>query len=84
MLRNAARAGMRVARSAVAGKAVAATPETVEARRVICMACEFMKTWEKDERFHRCGKCGCWLDGKYLAKLRVATERCPVGKWEAQ
>lgn len=84
VLMNAVTAGGRVARSAVLGKRIKAEPETIEARRALCLACEFCKPWEKDSSFHKCTKCGCWLDGKYFSKLAIATERCPVGKWEAQ
>lgn len=41
-----------------------------------CRACEF---WNP-QGFHytgRCMKCGC----STWAKLRMATERCPIGKW---
>ena len=34
--------------------------------------------------YHRCAQCGCWLDGDYLAKARLATESCPVGRWEGE
>ena len=46
-------------------------------RLAICKACEF---WDPSGFIGtgRCQKCGC----STWAKLRMATERCPVGKWE--
>ena len=53
-------------------------PEILAKRESICRACD---QWDS-EAFHstgRCRKCGC----STWAKLRMATERCPLGKWEA-
>jgi predicted Zn-ribbon and HTH transcriptional regulator len=53
-------------------------PEILAERESICRACD---QWDS-EAFHstgRCRKCGC----STWAKLRMATERCPLGKWEA-
>lgn len=46
-----------------------------EARKKICASCEH---WNADAfgGLGRCGKCGC--SG---VKLRLATSKCPVGKW---
>ncbi len=41
-------------------------------RLELCDPCEFKKD-------ARCGKCGCYL----RAKVKMATEACPVGKWMA-
>jgi hypothetical protein len=53
-----------------------ASEETLAARLAACHACEF---W--DARGFggsgRCRKCGCSTQ----AKLRMATAKCPVGKW---
>lgn len=49
-----------------------ASEEEFNRRRAICFACDLYDA-EKD----RCAKCGCGLK----AKPRLATERCPVGKW---
>ena len=50
--------------------------ETLAAREEICRGCEF---WDSEalNGTGRCRKCGCatW------AKLRMATEKCPIGKW---
>jgi hypothetical protein len=45
-------------------------------RHAICSACEY---WEAGAFLGsgRCEKCGC----STKAKLRLATEKCPVGKW---
>jgi hypothetical protein len=47
-------------------------------RLEICQGCDF---WDAQGFSHtgRCKKCGC----STWAKLRLATERCPIGKWEA-
>ena len=41
-------------------------------RKKICRKCEFWKAG-------KCKKCGCSTD----FKMRMATERCPIGKWES-
>lgn len=48
------------------------------AREAICRACP---EWDAAalNATGRCRKCGC----STWAKLRMATERCPLGKWEA-
>ena len=49
---------------------------TLENRLNACQSCEF---WNSSG-FHgtgRCMKCGC----STWAKLRMATEKCPIGKW---
>jgi hypothetical protein len=47
-------------------------------RKSICQACEFWSP-EGFRGTGKCTKCGCstWV------KLRMATERCPIGKWQA-
>jgi hypothetical protein len=47
-------------------------------REATCRACEW---WDAAalNATGRCRKCGC----STWAKLRMATERCPLGKWEA-
>ena len=49
--------------------------ETLSARKAICDKCEF---WDSTAFFGRgkCRKCGC-----SSAKLRLASEKCPIGKW---
>ncbi len=52
-----------------------ADPQTVEARRVACDDCEFLK-----EGFlvgPICRKCGCAL----RVKTVLLTAECPVGRW---
>jgi len=52
--------------------------EILESRQSICRQCS---EWDADalNKTGRCKKCGC----STWAKLRMATERCPIGKWEA-
>jgi len=53
-------------------------PEILAAREATCRACP---EWDAADLNNtgRCRKCGC----STWAKLRMATERCPLGKWEA-
>jgi hypothetical protein len=51
-------------------------PELFTQRITICKGCEF---WDESGFVNtgRCKKCGCSTQ----AKLRMATEKCPIGKW---
>jgi hypothetical protein len=53
-------------------------PEALASREATCRACP---EWDAQalNATGRCRKCGC----STWAKLRMATERCPLGKWEA-
>jgi hypothetical protein len=53
-----------------------ADPETFNARLETCRGCEF---WDESGFVNtgRCQKCGCSTQ----AKLRMATEKCPISKW---
>ena len=52
-------------------------PEILATREATCRACP---EWDATAMggTGRCAKCGC----STWAKLRMATERCPLGKWE--
>ena len=52
--------------------------ESLALRESICKSCN---EWDATalNGTGRCRKCGC----STWAKLRMATERCPIGKWEA-
>jgi hypothetical protein len=52
-------------------------PEALATREATCKACP---EWDAQalNKTGRCRKCGC----STWAKLRMATERCPIGKWE--
>lgn len=54
-------------------------PEALATREATCRACP---EWDAQalNNTGRCRKCGC----STWAKLRMATERCPLGKWEAE
>ena len=55
-----------------------ASKDDLEKRQSICKKCD---EWDSVS-FNgtgRCRKCGC----STWAKIRMATERCPLGKWEA-
>jgi hypothetical protein len=53
-----------------------ASSDLLEQRLSICGGCEF---WDSAAFANtgRCNKCGCSTQ----AKLRIATEKCPAGKW---
>lgn len=53
-------------------------PEILATREATCRACP---EWDAAalNATGRCRKCGC----STWAKLRMATERCPLAKWEA-
>jgi len=58
-------------------KGFAATDEeTLWTRTKICGSCEFWNATAL-RGTGRCMKCGC----STWAKLRMATEKCPIGKW---
>ncbi|MDB5342008.1 MAG: hypothetical protein JWP89_385 [Schlesneria sp.] len=67
--------------SAMARWAVAGMPrrsqEEIEARLTICQTCEFLQN-------NHCSKCGCACiaTNQVVNKLALATEKCPLGKWE--
>jgi hypothetical protein len=63
----------RTAKAAVTAQSVLAAPSTYASRAELCAACEL---WIPERK--RCRKCGCRTD----LKLRLAQERCPLGKWE--
>jgi hypothetical protein len=69
---NAARALGRVVGAAVTGQAVLVPPEVRDTRWAQCMTCVHLVN-------DKCRLCGC----RFLAKIALATERCPIGRWEA-
>lgn len=73
-MRSALNAGHNFAASGFA----ATPPEALAARQDTCKACP---EWDSAalNATGRCRKCGC----STWAKLRMATERCPLGKWDA-
>jgi len=73
-----ARAGQAAQRFASSGFAIT-HPEALATREATCRACP---EWDATalNATGRCRKCGC----STWAKLRMATERCPIGKWEAE
>lgn len=72
--KSVTRAVTRFARSGFA----TTPPEILAAREATCRACD---QWDAAalNATGRCRRCGC----STWAKLRMATERCPLGKWEA-
>jgi len=74
ILKQAGHAAHRFARAGFA----TTPPEALATREATCRACP---EWDAAalNATGRCRKCGC----STWAKLRMATERCPLGKWEA-
>lgn len=72
MVKNVGKAAVK---SAASGFKIV-TDAQYEERTNICKSCEF---WKKDAfaGTGQCVKCGC----STKAKLKLATEKCPIGKW---
>ena len=49
--------------------------DIVNKRLDICKSCEFLF-----KPTNTCKKCGCFMN----AKTKIATQRCPIGKWEKE
>ena len=73
---NVAGAVVRVISAVVHGEPVKANPAVHDARLAICGDCEFNVGRRLGVNV-KCTRCGCGG-----VKLHLATERCPVGKWE--
>jgi hypothetical protein len=69
-IKNAAVALVKVTSTVTSGNPIVAPEEEIEKRKTICESCEFLNG-------HRCAKCGCVFN----YKIRLATQRCPVGRW---
>jgi hypothetical protein len=69
--RNFAGAIGRSVVAAVTGNVVFCTPDQESERESICFHCDKLVNGT-------CILCGC----QYRKKIRLATERCPIGKWE--
>jgi hypothetical protein len=68
---NLAGAMGRAAVATVTGEQVWCTPDQESERESICFYCDKLVGG-------RCILCGC----EYRKKIRIATERCPIGRWE--
>ena len=82
---RAAGAVTRAFKAAVQGKPVHVPDAEFRRRLAVCASCDqcrIIPNKERTKEYHRCLACGCWLDGKYAAKARLATEECPKGLWE--
>ena len=74
-IRNVGSAAWRLAKALLSGEDILRSESEVESIRAICHACEFYRKSDG-----RCAKCGCSLDN-FIAKTKLKTEKCPVGKW---
>lgn len=72
--RNVLAAASRAALAVVTGHAVIVPAGVLAERSDLCLSCEFNMLRESGGI--RCAKCGCTG-----AKVRLATEACPIGKW---
>lgn len=82
MAKNAINAVVRVGSAAMSGESVLVSQAVYDARMVVCSACpKVMPIHKHGQTWHRCTLCGCWLDGKHVAKARLATETCPESRW---
>ena len=53
--------------------------DVINRRWDICKACPELTA------SNRCKKCGCFMKaGDKFVKIRLATARCPIGKWEKE
>ena len=48
-----------------------------EHRLFICRDCPHYQAAPVE----KCTQCGCHLNGLILAKVKMASEKCPIGKW---
>jgi hypothetical protein len=83
---NASKAAGRTFVAAVRGKRVLARGRTVINRLAQCQTCDQALPTPEKPQLLRCVQCGCWLNGTHptKSKVKLATERCPLGKWEAE
>lgn len=76
--RNALGAAARVMGAVITGGRLQRSHEEVQAILKICQGDESApqcEQWRPDKK--RCYKCGCYMS----FKAKVATEKCPLGKW---
>ncbi len=66
-----------IARWTAAGRPMRSKPE-IEARLAVCQACPELTP---DSVCRRCG-CQCQETERVMNKLALATEKCPLGKWQ--
>jgi hypothetical protein len=74
-MKNARAAAQRVITRSLRGGKVAVSADETEKRLSICQQCEFFRTSDGT-----CSQCGCFI----RLKAKLATEACPLEKWEAQ
>lgn len=70
--KNLANMAKIIASDSLKGKRLLTNKKEQEERLSICKTCSFY-----DEKQIRCTQCGCFLE----AKVKVASQYCPVGKW---
>ena len=71
MAGNVVAAAGRVVKAVATGEQVRVSPEERDRRWGLCMTCPNLVN-------DRCKLCGC----HFRAKIELATERCPIGKWD--
>lgn len=75
--KNAAGAIGRAVQALATGAPVVAPRATGSIRERICLTCPSSSPTDVPVLNRRCAACGCFL----AAKLQLATESCPKGKW---
>lgn len=76
MAANFAGAVARTAGRLATGQRVTVPDEVRRQRLAACESCS-----DYLNREERCGRCGCFLKGQILSKVKLASERCPNGLW---
>jgi hypothetical protein len=74
-LNNARQAAKRVISTVIKGDQILLAAEEAGVRLEICGRCEFYRHSDG-----MCSKCGCLI----TVKVKLATERCPLHKWESK
>ena len=72
MAKNLSSSILNATKALTKGEKIRSSKGEAAERMKICAGCEH---YIKEE--NRCNLCGCFLN----VKTKVATERCPVGKW---
>jgi hypothetical protein len=72
MIKSLSSSLKNVSKALIKGEKVRLSKGEAEERMKICASCE---EYIKEE--NRCNLCGCYM----RVKTRIATEKCPIGKW---
>ncbi len=76
VVKNGLKAAGRALKALATGEQVLISKEETSARLKVCVACDRFRQATRVTG-PRCEECGCFVK----VKARLATERCPLGKW---